>query len=105
MKVIRSLWAYVGLILIAYLWLPRLIVDTGSGILILLGILPFLVLVLSVIWRLWGMAWYWLGLFPAVLFVLPMFLYMNESAWIYCLYYGVIALCGVLIARMFGSKK
>ena len=99
---------YVVLLLVDFYLLPLLIRntgDTGAGIFLLLIMMPSLVFLGAVIYGLrCGLHWF-LPLAAAVLFLPSIFLFYNESAWIYSVIYGAIAAAGNGVGRIFYHKR
>lgn len=96
---------YVVLLLVDFYLLPLLIKDTGSGIFLLLIMMPSLVFLGAVIYGLrCGLHWF-LPLAAAVLFLPSIFLFYNESAWIYSVIYGAVAAAGNGVGRIFYHKR
>lgn len=96
---------YVVLLLVDFYLLPLLIKDTGSGIFLLLIMMPSLVFLGAVIYGLrCGLHWF-LSLAAAVLFLPSIFLFYNESAWIYSVIYGAVAAAGNGVGRIFYHKR
>ena len=96
---------YVVLLLVDFYLLPLLIRNTGSGIFLLLIMMPSLVFLGAVIYGLrCGLHWF-LPLAAAVLFLPSIFLFYNESAWIYSVIYGAVAAAGNGVGRIFYHKR
>lgn len=92
-KTMRFYSFYLLMFLIEFL-LPLLIRDTGSGMFVLLVLVPVSVLVISGLFAMmYGFQWIF-PLFTAALWIPVVFLYMNESAMIYLWIYGGITLLG-----------
>lgn len=90
----QPLLSAVILALVCFYLMPLLVVDTGSGILILLICIPLICffggLVAGI---LTGFHWYF-ALAVTLLFFPAMFLYLNPSAWVYGPAYGILSLLG-----------
>lgn len=89
-------WIILGLI---YNLLPAFIRDTGSGMFLLLLVLPAATLSISVFY---GLRQDSILLFPCIsgfLFVPAVFLYMNTSALFYVLLYGAVSFAGYGIGK------
>ncbi|RHO52703.1 hypothetical protein DW094_13835 [Ruminococcaceae bacterium AM07-15] len=101
----RAQWLYIALLLFDFYLLPLLIKDTGSGIFLLLLIMPLLVFLGAVLYGLgYGLHWL-LPLAATILFVPSMFLFYNESAWVYGVIYGAVAAAGNGVGRIFYNKR
>lgn len=84
---------YVLLVLIIYV-LPFLIKDTGSGMFVLLLLMPLLLYAISLVNALkLGFQWYF-SLIVGLLFIPTIFLFYNESAMIYVFVYTAISYIG-----------
>ncbi len=93
----EKLFIYV-LYLILYLVVPIIIRDTGSAIIILLCIHPLITFLISSIY---GYRYSFDFLYPisvGILFIPSIYIYYNESAWIYVFGY----LCLAFIGEAFG---
>ena len=89
----KKLYCYIAALLV-YLLVPKVIIDTGSAMLVLLLIMPALVLGISFIYAYkWGFNFLH-SLLMGGLFVPTIFIYFNESAWIYTLLYLAFSLLG-----------
>lgn len=97
---IRPRAPYLLPIFIAYYLLPFLIRDTGSGMAILLVIIPIVCAISSFIHGTKSGFDVVFALLAGVLFIPSIFIYYNSSAWVYTIIYGVISLIGNFI----GSK-
>lgn len=95
-KIKENLLYYLVLILNFYL-LPLLIRDTGSGMLVLLILVPLICLITSILYGKKNGFNILYSLFVALLFIPSIFIYYNSSAMIYILAYGVIACIGSVI--------
>lgn len=98
--------AWVGVIaagllfLAAFYLLPLLIRDTGSGMIVLLLLIPILCFVGGLLYGLFsGISWL-LPIGVAAAFIPAILLYMNSSAMVYSPVFGVIALVGNLIGGL-----
>lgn len=92
--VMIGLGAAVLVSLIAFYLMPLLIVDTGSGMFVLLLLIPFFCFGCSLaLGAAFGFQWYY-PLAVAALFVPAVFLYFNASASVYIVVFGLAALLG-----------
>ncbi len=92
----RFVFPYLMVIIIDFYILPLLIRDTGSAMIMLLIILPFICFVSSVFYGIRHSFHLSYAFIVAILFLPSLFIYYNISAWIYSLIYGIIALAGNL---------
>ena len=91
-----SVFPYLLVIIIDFYILPLLIRDTGSAMIMLLIILPFICFASSVFYGIRHSFHLSYAFIVAILFLPSLFIYYNISAWIYSLIYGIIALAGNL---------
>lgn len=90
---------YLVVTLVAFYVLPLLIVDTGSGIAIILGLIPITCFVCAMFYGYrQKISWFYAPL-VALLYIPTIPLYYNSSAWPYVITYGLIALTGSLIGK------
>ncbi len=101
----KSNWPFYAALVLDFYLLPALIVDTGSAIVLMLLVMPAVCLITSVIYGMKNGFCYWYGITAVVLFVPSIFLFYNESAWVYSVLYGVIAFLGNLLPVPFGKKS
>ena len=100
-KKLLKLLPYLIALAIDFYILPLIIKDTGSGILMMLIVIPLLDFLCAVIY---GVRQGFDGLLPmgaAVLFAPTIFIFYNETAWVYIIGYAVVAAIGNGIGRMF----
>ena len=84
--------------------LPLLIQDTGSGMFVLLLVVPAVTFVASLVFGI-REGFSIIPLIVAALFAPTLLIFYNESAWVYIPAYAVIALAGNGIGRIFYQKK
>ena len=104
MEKLKKNWIYYLIILIAFYLVPMLIKDTGSGMFILLIVIPLITLITSIIYGLRNTVDFIYPLIVAILFIPTLFIYYNTSAWIYIIVYSVIAVIGELIGKILQKK-
>ena len=103
-----SLLKYLVFNILNFYILPLFINGTGSGMVILLVIIPLICLCISAIY---GKCYSFNIVYPftvAISFIPAIWIYLNESAWIYVPAYGIIALLGNLIGASiykYNSRK
>lgn len=85
----------------AFYLLPMIIQDTGSAMAVLLFALPFLCFLTSIVFGIKNRFNWVYPLVVALLFAPTIFIFYNESAVVYIAAYGVIALAGNLIGKIF----
>lgn len=100
-----SLVPYIIVLAVDFYLLPCLINDTGIAMLMILCVMPLIAFICSVIY---GIRQGFGGLLPivaAILFAPTIFIYYNESAWIYVIIYGFVTLIGNGVGRIFYKKR
>ena len=104
-KKLLVLLPYSIILAIAFYVLPLLIKDTGSGMFILLLVIPLLTLICAVIYGVRQGFDFLLPLTAVILFVPTIFIFYNASAWVYIIAYAVITLVGNGIGSIFPKRK
>lgn len=104
MEKLKKNWIYYLVILIAFYIVPMLIKDTGSGMFILLIVIPLITLITSLIYALRNTVDFIYPLIVAILFIPTLFIYYNNSAWIYIFVYSMIAVIGELLGKTLQKK-
>lgn len=104
MEKLKKNWIYYFIMFIAFYLVPILIKDTGSGMTILLIVIPLITLITSLIYGLRNTFDFVYPLIVAILFIPTLFIYYNTSAWIYIIVYSVIAVIGELIGKILKKK-
>ncbi|RKW36694.1 MAG: hypothetical protein D8H95_44950 [Lachnospiraceae bacterium] len=89
----KKYYVYILVMLAFYVAAPLLCRDTGSAMFTLLCLLPVILFILSLVYaKMNGFKWY-LSIIIGLLWF-PAIIYLNESATIYALIYGVISFIG-----------
>ena len=96
-KSIKSIIIFLLINIALFYILPSLIKDTGSAIMVLLVILPLSCLFVAVIYGSLNSFHIAYPLLVALAFTPTLWIFFNESAWVYIPAYGGIALIGNLI--------
>ena len=104
MDKIKKNWVYYFIIFITFYLIPILIQDTGSGMFILLIVIPLITLITSIIYGLRNVFDFIYPLIVAILFITTLFIYYNASAWTYILVYSMIAVIGELLGKTLQKK-
>ena len=104
MDKIKKNWIYYFIILIAFYIVPMLIKDTGSGMFILLIVIPLITLITSIIYGLRNTFDFIYPLLVAILFIPTLFIYYNISAWVYIIAYSLIAIIGEILGKTIQKK-
>ena len=90
---IKKYYVYILVMLAFYVAAPLLFRDTGSAMFTLLCLLPAILFILSLVYaKMNGFKWH-LSIIIGLLW-LPAIIYLNESATVYVLIYGVISFVG-----------
>ncbi len=100
-KKLVSLIPYLVTLVIDFYLLPMLIKDTGTGMLMMLLVIPLIAFIYSVVYGIKQGFNTLLTLATVVLFAPTIPIFYNETAWIYIIAYGVISCVGNAIGRMF----
>ena len=93
----KNLIFYILLIIDFYV-IPWFIKDTGSAMIVMLGIIPMVCFVTSMMYGIRNAFDFWYAFIVAILFIPSIFIFYNSSAWIYVVVYAGIALLGNFIA-------
>lgn len=105
MKRIIALILYAFLTAITYFAVPLFIKDTGSATAILLIIAPAITLVCALVYGIFRGFDFLIPLITGLLFLPTVFIFYNSSAWVYTVFYALVALFGNGVGRVFYSKK
>lgn len=98
---IKKLLPYLVVNLFIFYLLPILIRDTGTGMLILIIIIPLIIFMTSLLCGLKNSFEWLYPLLVMAIFLPSIFIYYNESALIYTLIYGGLSLLGSFIGSRF----
>ena len=104
MDKIKKNWIYYLIIFIAFYLVPILIKDTGSGMFILLIVIPLITLITSIIYGLRNTFDFIYPLIVAILFIPTLFIYYNTSALVYVIAYSMIAVIVELLVKTLQRK-
>lgn len=104
MDKVKKNWIYYLIIFIAFYLVPILIKDTGSGMFILLIVIPLITLITSIIYGLRNTFDFIYPLLVAILFIPTLFIYYNTSAWVCVIAYSMIAVIGELLGKTLQRK-
>lgn len=85
--------------------LPLLAANTGTAMLIMLCVIPLTAFICSILYGIRHGFDLSLPILAAILFIPTIFLYYNESAWIYTCIYAVTVLAGNGIGRLFYKRR
>lgn len=104
-KKLVDLVPYAIVLAIDFYLLPVLIKDTGMAMLLMLCVIPLIAFIVSLIHGVRQGFNLLLPIAVILLFSPTIFIYYNESAWIYTIIYGIIALVGNGIGRKFYKRR
>ena len=104
MEKIRNMTAYLIVIIFLFYILPLIIKDTGSGMLVLLLLIPITCFLISLIYGIKNLFDWRFPILVMLLFIPTIFLFYNESAAIYSLIYGCIAAFGSFLGSAVSKK-
>ncbi len=94
----------IGNMIVFYLF-PLFIQDTTSAMMVLLVAIPLSCFMISYFYgSKHGFVWFYF-IAVAVLFIPTIYIFYNETAWIYTIIYGVIALVGNLIGKIVSKNR
>ena len=103
-KKLKSMIPYLIINAIAFYVLPVLITDTGSAMGMMLFILPLICLITSLIYGIKNSLNIVYPIIIVLLFAPTIFIHYNSSASVYIVAYGVIAMIGNFIGKLFYKK-
>lgn len=95
---------YYILLLLDFYVIPWFIKDTGSGMVVMLMIIPLVCLVTSIFYGIRNGFDFWYILIVAIMFIPSIFIFYNYTAWVYVVAYIIIASLGNLIALPFRKR-
>lgn len=105
MKKYLRILVYYLLMAINFYVFPLLIQDTGSGIILLMGVMPLICLIISIIYGIRKGFNILYGIIVGIMFLPTVYIFLNESALIYCVIYGITAIIGNAVGGLFYIEK
>lgn len=105
MKSIKSMLLYLAFIIIAFYMLPIFIIDTGSGMFMLLLVIPLICLIVSLIYGIKHGYNIYYSIIVTLLFTPTIFIYFNDSAIIYLFAYGFISFLGNYVGNILNKTN
>ena len=105
MEKFRKMLPYLLAMIFVFYILPFLIIDTGSGMFILLIGIPMICYIVSMIYGIKNSFNLLYPLFIMLLFAPSIFIFYNDSATIYIVIYGSISLIGNFIGSLIRKRK
>ena len=105
MGYIKRNWIIYVLLFLCFYVSPIFVVDTGSGMFILMMCIPIFCLCISIIYGIRNGFHWWYVLAVAILFFSTVFIFYNSSALIYVAAYAVISMIGNFVGCLFCKKK
>lgn len=100
MEKMRKMAPYLLVVIFAFYLLPFLIKDTGSGLFVLLILIPALCLTTSMIYGVKNPFHWRYPLMIMGLFIPTLFIFYNTSAAIYIPIYGMISFAGSFLGNL-----
>ncbi len=101
MSKLLKMMPYLVINILSFYLLPLLIQTTGTAIFILLIGIPLICFLTSFVYSTKnGFVWFY-PVVISVLFIPTIFIFYNYTAWVYIFGYGIVALIGNLIGRLF----
>ena len=102
---IKSHLPYVFLMAVNFWVLPAVIRNTGMAMVMVLAGLPLITLIIAAFhaWKAGSSIVF--AIVTGILFIPAIFLYFNESAWIYAPAYAAIALIGGVVGKSLRSGR
>lgn len=105
MKRLKQMAPYLIAIIIAFYLFPILPKDTGSFMLLLLGITPMVCFITALIYGMNKGVEFIYPLFTGILFTPTIFIYYNESAWVYIVMFAITSLVGNVLGALLFKKQ
>lgn len=105
MKRIKFILPFLFILILDFYLLPLLIMDTGSGMFMLLLVIPAICFISSIIFGIKHSFQITYPLSVGVLFIPAVFIFYNSTAWVYVFAYGIVALIGNAIGMIFYRRK
>ena len=96
---------YVGVLSVCFYLLPMLAKNTISGMIILAIIIPLVCFALALIGGLRGALKPMFSVIVGIMFLPSVFIFLNASALIYCIAYGLLFLLGSLVGAAIRRAK
>jgi len=100
MQKLKPMLPYLGIILVVFYLLPIAIQGMGSAMLILLIAIPVICFVCALLYGIKNGFNIILPIVVGLLFLPSLFIFYNETAWVYSIAYLVISLIGNLIGMV-----
>src|SRR5690554_1655992 len=100
MTKLKAMLPYIIIVVCAFYLLPLLIQDTGTGMLILLSVIPVVCFISALIYGAKNGFNIFYSIIIGVLFIPTIFIFYNSTAWVYSVIYGVISIAGNGIGRL-----
>lgn len=97
MKKIIKMSPYLIINFFVFYLSPLLIRDTGGGMFVLLMEIPVLCFIISLVYGIKNRFDFWYPLLTTLLFLPTIFIFYNESALIYVVWYGMDEVIGSLL--------
>ena len=105
MKNFKKMLPYLLIDAVAFYLSPKLMIDTGSAMFLLLLVIPLICLFTALIYTYKNNFSWAYPILVMVLFVPSVFIDYNDSAFIYTFIFGAISLIGSFVGKLFSSYK
>lgn len=100
-----ALLIYIAVLGCNFYLLPHCIQDTGSGMFMMLCVMPLLSICSAILYSVRHGFSLLLPIVAMLLFSPTIFIYYNATAWVYIIFYGIITLGGSGIGQIFYQKR
>ena len=104
MEKLKQMLPYLLIMIGIFYILPMLIIDTGSGMFILLVLVPLACLLTSLAYGFKNSFTLTFPILVMLIFIPSIFIFYNESAIVYVFAYGAISLVGSFLGASFTGK-
>jgi len=104
-KKLGPLWPYIAMMTTIFYLLPLLARDTGSGMLLMLCVMPLAALLAGVAHGARRGFSLWLPVAALLLFLPTIPLFYNWTAWPYAIVYALFVLAGMGVGRLFYGRR
>lgn len=97
----RKMMPYLFVNMLAFYLLPMVIRDTGTAMAVMLVVIPLICVTVAIVYEAKnGFTWLY-STVVALLFAPTIFVFYNYTAWVYVIGYGLLALAGNVIGKLF----
>ncbi len=97
----RKMMPYLFVNMLAFYLLPMVIRDTGTAMAVMLVVIPLICVTVAIVYGAKnGFTWLY-STVVSFLFAPTIFVFYNYTAWVYVIGYGLLALAGNVIGKLF----